>query len=269
MRRCLQTAAFAVGLGLSSIAAAETVASAGETAPDAVPVTTITKQAIGDAKPAAVVPAAVVPAAGDPVEQRTEVERPKPPAPPSLIVKINLSTQRLEVSGGSAHFTWPISSGRAGFESPRGTFRAQWTSRMWYSRKYDMAPMPHAVFFTGGVAIHATSSVGMLGQPASHGCIRLAPANAATFYSLVQKHGLKQTQIQVFGSPPSPRVARTPTRDRGPGTAPVRLAASPFAGPFAGTTPGPRPGAVYLRPGSPYAGAASFEHNGVRYVRMR
>ena len=27
---------------------------------------------------------------------------------------------------------------------------------MWYSRKYDMSPMPYSVFFRGGYAIHGT-----------------------------------------------------------------------------------------------------------------
>ena len=40
-----------------------------------------------------------------------------------------------------------------------------------------------------------------LGTPASHGCIRLAPANAKTFYNLVQRHGLKFTRVSVYGRP--------------------------------------------------------------------
>ena len=137
------------------------------------------------------------------------------PAPPALVARINLSNQRMEVLVGSSHLhTWAISSGRAGYSSPRGNYRVQWTSRMWYSRKYDNAPMPHAVFFTGGVAVHATSAVGMLGRPASHGCIRLAPGNAAQFYALVQKYGNKQTQIQVVGSAPGNAVASRNQRDR-------------------------------------------------------
>ena len=179
--------------------------------------------------------------------------KPKP-LPPAVIAKINLSTQRLEVIvGGSSKHSWAISSGREGFELPRGTFRAQWTAKMWFSRKYDMAPMPHAVFFKDGVAIHATSSTGMLGQPASHGCIRLAPANAALFYSLVQKHGVQNVQVQVFGTPPAPRIAR---RDIGPRD-----------GLRGGQANGQR--LTYLPPGSPYAGRHSFVHNGIVYVRVR
>jgi lipoprotein-anchoring transpeptidase ErfK/SrfK len=57
---------------------------------------------------------------------------------------------------------------------------------MWYSRKYDMSPMPNSIFFLGGYAIHGTGYVNGLGRPASHGCVRLAPGNAAALFNLVR-----------------------------------------------------------------------------------
>ena len=69
--------------------------------------------------------------------------------------------------------------------------------RMWYSRKYDMSPMPYAVFYRGGYAVHGTGAVKQLGRPASHGCVRLHTANAATFYSLVKQIGRKNTRISI------------------------------------------------------------------------
>lgn len=126
-----------------------------------------------------------------------------PPLPePTLIVSINLSEQSMSVSeGGAVRYTWPISSGTVRHQTPTGVFRPEWTSKMWYSRKYDWAPMPHAVFINGGVAVHATYHVSALGSPASHGCIRLSPTNAKTFYNLVQSHGLKKVKVTVFGKP--------------------------------------------------------------------
>ena len=47
--------------------------------------------------------------------------------------------------------------------------------------------MPHSIFFSGGYAIHATPHVGNLGRPASHGCVRLSPSNAATLYGIVSR----------------------------------------------------------------------------------
>ncbi len=134
----------------------------------------------------------------------TEAAKPTPPPPPpvTLVAKVDLSTQRLTVTeNGKPKFSWPISSGAQGFATPTGNFKPEWTAKMWYSRKYDMAPMPHAVFFKSGAAIHATQATGSLGRPASHGCVRLAPANAAAFYGLVQRHGLVHTRINVVGAP--------------------------------------------------------------------
>jgi lipoprotein-anchoring transpeptidase ErfK/SrfK len=57
--------------------------------------------------------------------------------------------------------------------------------------------MPYAVYFRGGYAIHATGAVGRLGRPASHGCVRLAPGNAAKLFSMVQQYGSGNTRIVV------------------------------------------------------------------------
>lgn len=139
-------------------------------------------------------------AAAEPTAQ--EAKPAAPPPPPTLTVSINLATQNMTVSeNGSVKYSWPISSGTAEFPTPRGTFRPQWSAKMWYSRKYDMAPMPHAVFIHGGVAVHGTQHLSRLGSPASHGCIRLAPGNARTFYNLVHSHGLKLTRVSIHGTP--------------------------------------------------------------------
>ena len=68
---------------------------------------------------------------------------------------------------------------------------------MWHSRKYDWSPMPYSIFFRGGYAIHGTGYVKQLGRPASHGCVRLNTANAATLYSLVNQVGRGNTRIVV------------------------------------------------------------------------
>jgi lipoprotein-anchoring transpeptidase ErfK/SrfK len=60
-----------------------------------------------------------------------------------------------------------------------------------------MSPMPHSIFFMGGYAIHGTNYIKRLGTPASHGCVRLHPDNAATLFSLVKANGMADTQIIV------------------------------------------------------------------------
>jgi L,D-transpeptidase catalytic domain len=141
--------------------------------------------------------------------------KPLPPAI-TLTANINLTTQRMTVSyNGKAQQTWAISSGARGFETPTGNFKPQWASKLWHSRTYDNAPMPHAVFFNDGIAVHATNSVGRLGSPASHGCIRLSPANAAQFYALVARHGNVHTKIAVTGRGyANEQVASRRTRDQ-------------------------------------------------------
>jgi lipoprotein-anchoring transpeptidase ErfK/SrfK len=57
--------------------------------------------------------------------------------------------------------------------------------------------MPYAVFYHRGYAVHATYDTKRLGRPASHGCVRLAPENAAKFFALVQQAGNKNTRIVI------------------------------------------------------------------------
>ncbi len=105
-------------------------------------------------------------------------------------IDIDLTSQNMHVTSDSgADYDWPVSSGRPGHGTPSGVFHPQRMYVMVHSAKYDNAPMPHAIFFTGGYAIHGTNAVGRLGHVASHGCIRLAPENAATLYSLVAEEG--------------------------------------------------------------------------------
>lgn len=186
--------AFAIAALLVAEARSEEAA-----APQAVP------EAVAQVAAPQVVPPQVVTAA---------LPRPAPPAV-TLTAVIDLASQRMSVAvNGKATHSWAISSGRAGYATPTGTFRPQWKARMWHSRTYDMAPMPHSVFFKDGVAVHATSAVGMLGRPASHGCVRLAPGNAATFYNLVARHGMASTRITVRGTAPPDLIAQRGQKPR-------------------------------------------------------
>ena len=116
----------------------------------------------------------------------------------SLVASIDISSQTMTVSQyGQVLYRWNVSTARSGYFTPRGTYRPQRTARMWYSRKYHMSPMPYSVFFHGGYAIHGTGAVRQLGRPASHGCVRLHTANAATFYSMVREVGFGNTRIVV------------------------------------------------------------------------
>ncbi|MBD9636376.1 L,D-transpeptidase [Ensifer sp. ENS07] len=116
----------------------------------------------------------------------------------NLIADISLSSQTMTVRQyGVVMYRWKVSTARKGYVTPRGSWSAKWLSRNHRSRKYDDAPMPYAVFFNGGYAIHATYDIKRLGRPASHGCVRLHPNNAAEFFGLTREHGLKNTRIVI------------------------------------------------------------------------
>ena len=117
-------------------------------------------------------------------------------------VRVDIVAQRMSVTTTDGEvYDWKISSGRKGFRSPNGVYRPTRLEKNWYSRKYGGA-MPHSVFFRGGYAIHGTTAVGALGRPASHGCIRLHPTNAAKLFALVKKYGSSQTRIALHGAAP-------------------------------------------------------------------
>jgi lipoprotein-anchoring transpeptidase ErfK/SrfK len=116
----------------------------------------------------------------------------------SVVAKVDLSSQTMTVmKNGFIAYRWKVSTARRGYVTPVGTYRPQRMERMWYSRKYHNSPMPHSIFFRGGYAIHGTNAVRHLGRPASHGCVRLLPANAAILYSMVKAVGPANTRIVV------------------------------------------------------------------------
>ena len=115
-----------------------------------------------------------------------------------IVAKINLSTQRMEVYlDGSPRYRWPVSTARAGYRTPTGTFTPTALVRYHRSTIYSGSPMPYSIFFLRGYAIHGSYETKYLGRPASHGCVRLHPANAAVLYSLVKQYGTGNTLIQI------------------------------------------------------------------------
>jgi lipoprotein-anchoring transpeptidase ErfK/SrfK len=122
----------------------------------------------------------------------------------AVLINIDKTNQKMTVFlDGVEKYDWPVSTGKAGYSTPSGAYAATSMNEIWYSKQWDNAPMPHAIFFMkDGHAIHGSNEVKNLGNPASHGCVRISPENAATLYALVAKNGLQNTQVVLTGATP-------------------------------------------------------------------
>ena len=177
----------------------------------------------------------------------------------AILVNIDKSSQRMTVSvDGTARYTWPVSTGRAGYDTPNGTFKVNRMDADHLSQEWDNAPMPNTMFFDlHGHAIHGFFDVKHLGQPVSHGCVRLAPANAAMLFALVKAEGMSQTTVVVSGQTPA-RGGEEMARRRAPveqtaARPPMQVA--PGSDGYQPAPPQPYPGQGYPQP-RPYYGQA-------------
>ncbi|MFC1522837.1 L,D-transpeptidase [Elusimicrobiota bacterium] len=75
--------------------------------------------------------------------------------------------------------------------TPVGYFRPTKIYKEYYSSLWAGSPMHHAVFFIGGIAIHATTPKNFhkIGKRASGGCIRLMPKDAQALNEMVLMTG--------------------------------------------------------------------------------
>jgi lipoprotein-anchoring transpeptidase ErfK/SrfK len=145
--------------------------------------------------------AATVPAAPQDGDAATAPAAPDQPKS-TVLIDIDKTTQEMTVFvDGVQQYTWPVSTGMRGYSTPSGTYIASSMNEIWYSKQWDNAPMPHAIFFTKqGHAIHGTLDEKHLGNAASHGCVRISRANAKTLFTLVKATGLENTQVVLTGT---------------------------------------------------------------------
>jgi len=129
-----------------------------------------------------------------------------------VLVSIDESSQEMTVSvDGQQEYVWPVSTGTRRHETPTGTYKPFRMEEEHFSEEWDDAPMPYSIFFTPfGHAIHGTEHVANLGRPASHGCVRLAPEDAATLYTLVEEAGMANTTVVVNASAVIPVTENPP-----------------------------------------------------------
>jgi L,D-transpeptidase catalytic domain len=116
-------------------------------------------------------------------------------------IVVSKTSQKMTVKvDGETEYVWPVSTGAGKYETPTGSFRPFRMEAEHFSKEWDDAPMPNSIFFTGdGHAIHGSFHVKSLGRKASHGCVRLAPENAAKLFALVSEAGMGNTRVVLKG----------------------------------------------------------------------
>lgn len=148
-----------------------------------------------------------------------------------LVNKANSGStaQTLSVfKNGEVIFTTHTSTGRERWESPQTpvgshkpkkgywsttpagyfmvtTIKKDYVSKLWNSH------MPNAVFFIGGIAIHATPEVQNLGKRASGGCVRVSPEAAETIYGIVRSTGTATVPVIRYDGRPEMKDNRVRT----------------------------------------------------------
>lgn len=178
-----------------------------------------------------------------------------------VAITVDKDNQQMTVAvDGVERYRWPVSSGLPSYETPSGSFRTFRMEEDHYSKEFDDAPMPHSIFFTKqGHAIHGTDSVGRLGSPASHGCVRLSRDNASKLYALVQQEGVLNTTVTLTGSSQvalarNPRPRNNAVARRAPAQQPYEQQTEATAGdpvviaPQVGAAPQVRPDDGYIYP---------------------
>jgi lipoprotein-anchoring transpeptidase ErfK/SrfK len=116
-----------------------------------------------------------------------------------VVARVSISSQTMKVFHEGRHlFTWMVSTAKPGKVTPTGVYvGAEALSKHHRSRLYNNAPMPFAIFYDGHYAIHGTDQIKRLGQPASHGCVRLDPDNAAILFQMVKAEGKDNLRVEI------------------------------------------------------------------------
>lgn len=146
-----------------------------------------------------------------PKTQKAEVK--KEEKTPTLYIIVSKKQQRLwiyEYGNKTPTHTWLVSTASEKEKcppkdkcyialTPNGVFTPDRAYRRYKSKQWK-ARMDFAVFFNGGIALHATygeDHLSMLGKKDSGGCVRQSEENAQITFETVQKHGLEYTRVII------------------------------------------------------------------------
>lgn len=146
-------------------------------------------------------------------EEPTEIAPEPETKKPTLVIVVSKKKQRLwiyENGSSTATYSWLVSTGSERTRcppkgkcyianTPNGEFTPTRAYRYYTSKKWK-SKMDFAVFFNGGIALHATygaDHLSMLGRKDSGGCVRQSEANASKTFAVVKKHGLENTRVII------------------------------------------------------------------------
>ena len=115
-----------------------------------------------------------------------------------LVIAVDKTAQQMTVSrDGALLYTWPVSTGRSGYDTPSGSFKPSSMERQHYSREMGRCADAELDLLHARGPRHPRHirSARRLGSAVSHGCVRLSRKNAATLYELVTAEGLESTRM--------------------------------------------------------------------------
>ena len=134
-------------------------------------------------------------------KQAPPIPRPQAPLPPVTRLEVSLSRRQVTAFKGSTKFkTYPIAVGRAGWETPTGTFkveqliyRPQWknpfTGDVIKAGDPDNPLGQYWIgFWTNGKdwsGFHGTPNPASVGQAVSHGCLRMYNEDIKELFALI------------------------------------------------------------------------------------
>jgi hypothetical protein len=99
----------------------------------------------------------------------------------NILIAIDKSAQHMSISvDGTPRSEWPASTGRAGYNTPKGALKVNRMDAEHFSQEWDNAPMPHAFFFD----MKGSRPAGML-------------------FDLVKAEGMGNATVVVSGRTPS------------------------------------------------------------------
>jgi lipoprotein-anchoring transpeptidase ErfK/SrfK len=106
------------------------------------------------------------------------------PCPADARVCVDVDGRRtwMQRDGDTSYGPVPMSPGRPGEDTPRGSFAVQYKVKDEVSTEFNNSPMPYAVYFTNnGHAFHEGTLTSQ-----SAGCVRLNNQDAITYFNALQ-----------------------------------------------------------------------------------